>query len=79
MGQTLLSEKSPIDSKGETPVCIGRESNGVHAHHDVESTSERQAIRQDGDLAAVVQAWPTLPDAVKAGILATVNATKGQA
>ena len=30
----------------------------------------------DQDLAAVIQAWPTLPAALKAGILAMVKAAK---
>jgi hypothetical protein len=29
------------------------------------------------DLRAVVEAWPTLPDAIKAGMLAMVKAAKG--
>jgi hypothetical protein len=31
-----------------------------------------------GDLAAVVEAWPKLPDAIKAGILAMVKAASGK-
>lgn len=31
----------------------------------------------DPDLAAVVDAWPTLPEPIKAGILALVNASGG--
>jgi hypothetical protein len=31
------------------------------------------------DLAAVVKAWPALPEAVKAGIVAMVKASRGQA
>jgi len=31
----------------------------------------------DADLRAVLDAWPTLPAAIKAGILAMVKATKG--
>jgi hypothetical protein len=30
----------------------------------------------DPSLATVVEAWPTLPDAIKAGILAMVRAAK---
>ncbi|NOT02111.1 MAG: hypothetical protein HOP29_15975 [Phycisphaerales bacterium] len=30
----------------------------------------------DLELAAVVAAWPTLPDAIKAGIVAMVNAAR---
>jgi hypothetical protein len=31
----------------------------------------------DPELAAVVDAWPSLPAAIKAGIVAMVKATKG--
>jgi hypothetical protein len=31
----------------------------------------------DADLAVVVDAWPGLPEALKAGIVATVRAAKG--
>jgi hypothetical protein len=33
----------------------------------------------DPDLAAVVAAWPSLPEAMKAGIVAMVKATSGKA
>jgi hypothetical protein len=32
----------------------------------------------DPDLAAIVEAWPGLPEAIKAGILAMVKATAEQ-
>jgi hypothetical protein len=32
--------------------------------------------KTDSDLAAVVAAWPDLPEAIKAGILAMVKATR---
>ena len=35
-----------------------------------------ETIRNDADLRAVVDAWPTLPDAVKVGILAMVRASR---
>jgi len=34
-------------------------------------------LRKDTDLQAIIDAWSTLPDAVKAGILAMVKASKG--
>jgi hypothetical protein len=34
------------------------------------------ATLADPDLAAVVDAWPALPEAIKAGILAIVKATR---
>ena len=36
-------------------------------------------VPADGDLRAVVDAWPGLPEAIKAGILAMVRAAKGGA
>jgi hypothetical protein len=33
--------------------------------------------KTDPDLAAVVEAWPTLPAAIRAGILAMVKAASG--
>jgi len=35
------------------------------------------SVPADSNLARVVAAWPRLPDAIKAGILALVNATGG--
>ena len=35
-----------------------------------------QGAQGDAGLAAVVDAWPTLPEAIKAGILAIVRAAK---
>ena len=34
-----------------------------------------ESVQNDSDLTAVVSAWPTLPEAVKAGILAMVRAS----
>jgi hypothetical protein len=36
----------------------------------------QRAASNDPDLAAVVKAWPTLPEAIRAGILAMVKAAK---
>ncbi|MCH7685408.1 MAG: hypothetical protein IH899_01785 [Planctomycetes bacterium] len=37
-----------------------------------------QSALMDPDLRAVIEAWPELPDAVKAGILAMVRAAGGE-
>lgn len=34
------------------------------------------SLLSDGDLACLVDAWPTLPEATKAGIRAAINASK---
>jgi hypothetical protein len=36
----------------------------------------QRAASTDSDLAAMVDAWPTLPEAIKAGILALVKASR---
>ena len=36
------------------------------------------SLKVDGDLQAVVDAWDSLPDAVKAGIVAVVKAARGK-
>jgi hypothetical protein len=41
--------------------------------------AESEAVCPDSELKAVVDAWPTLPTAIKAGILAMIGTTaKGQ-
>ena len=39
-------------------------------------SSQQQNRTADTDLAAVIEAWPTLPDALRAGILAMVEAVR---
>ncbi len=39
--------------------------------------AETKVERLSPDLQALIDAWPTLPDAIKAGILAMVNAAAG--
>jgi len=40
---------------------------------------ETKTAHDDGDLQAIIDAWPTLPDAIRAGILAMVKAAGGSA
>jgi hypothetical protein len=37
-----------------------------------------QTRKLDDDLASVIDAWPTLPDALKAGILAMIDSARKQ-
>jgi hypothetical protein len=39
--------------------------------------AESEAVCPDSDLKAVIAAWPVLPDAIKAGILAMVRTASG--
>jgi len=68
MGVTGLEH--PADSTGNSAVRdqSSAESGAVGA----------QTAFADPDLAAVVEAWPSLPEAIKAGILAMIRAAGGE-
>ena len=57
-----LSEKTPIASTG------GAESGALQ--------DETEAV--DPDLAAIAEAWPMLPEAIRAGIMAMVRTAAGK-
>lgn len=57
-----------------TPVDAALASGQVSAP----KPPQREGAAVPADLAAVVEAWPALPGAVKAGIVALVRAAKGQ-
>jgi hypothetical protein len=65
----------PADSAGKSGISQqgGTESGPLGG--------DLASIRQpaDSDLAAVVEAWPDLPAAIRAGILAMIQAAKGDA
>ena len=51
------------------------EKKGVSDQSGAESGAQEAQL--DPELAAVVDAWPALPEAIKAGILAMVETTAG--
>jgi hypothetical protein len=65
------------NSKGKTQISesCGAESGARGNDSAPETVPE---TTPDPELAAVVRAWPTLPEPIRAGILAMVNATKGE-
>ncbi len=71
---------SPIVSAG-TGLELSHDSAGNFTIAD-QSGAESGALGAqnrpcDADLAEVVQSWPSLPDALRAGILAMVRAARG--
>ncbi len=74
--------------EGVEPPTVGSE---VRCHADVtaETTNDCESrdsvlpdslpdsLQSDPDLASIVRAWPTLPEPIRAGILATVRAVGG--
>jgi hypothetical protein len=60
----------PKPAKGETP-------HSSHKQTPVDPYSIHDACRTDPDLAAVVAAWPDLPEALKTGIVVMVKTASG--
>ncbi len=50
---------------------------GVSGQFPEDSEAPSHELPTDPDLAALIDAWPTLPRAVKAGIVAMVKAAGG--
>ena len=67
----LQSDGLPRKTRGKHHV-----SEGVGADAGAVETKNAHA---DPDLQAIIDAWPGLPEAIKAGILATVKAAGGTA
>lgn len=63
---------TPGNSKGKP-----QDGGAGDAKGDVMTSNGTTMPRWDADLASVVNAWPHLPKAVKAGIVAMVRAARG--
>jgi hypothetical protein len=68
----VTSWMSTMDSSAE--IDAGASANGVAKDPVVPDVVPKRRI--DPDLAAVIAAWPNLPNAVRAGILAMVKASQ---
>jgi hypothetical protein len=53
------------------------EGNGLRIAPGPGAAPAQRAAPDDPELAALVAAWPTLPEAIRAGILAMVRAAGG--
>ena len=65
--------RSPRENTGKTGPS---EQSGADSGADSGALDARE-VPLDSDLAAMVDAWPALPAAIKAGILARIRATGG--
>lgn len=72
MGVTGLER--PPQSSGNTAILTtgGTESGTLGAGND--PNANQQAMSLDRDLAAIIEAWPMLPPAIRVEILAMVKA-----
>lgn len=73
----------PSDPKSEEPITKPRQGNDFGASAECPQQKpqhpRRDSMRQrapEYDLQLIVEEWPALPDAIKAGIVALVKATK---
>jgi hypothetical protein len=58
----------------DAPIPPSRMDVKDRARKRTQIATESATAPAEPDLAAIVDAWPTLPDAIKAGILATIEA-----
>ena len=74
----VLAVSSPTDR----PTTLSRLEAAANGRQRLPTATESATARLPGigdpDLAAVVDTWPTLPEALKAGILAMVKAASGK-
>lgn len=66
----------PRDSAGKTPIpkAGGIKSGNNRAEGGSKVSPAAPAKTADPDLSAIIAAWPTLPAAIRAGVLALVKA-----
>jgi len=74
----VLSQLSyvPGEKKRDGRIWIRSTTKNTHTSADFETSGTESGTPEpfDTDLMAIVNAWPTLPDAMRSGILAMVNA-----
>ena len=70
------NEPTTYNRKSKTP--SSRPSSSTRKRADHASAIDPADAEPDAELQAVVEAWPTLPTAVRAGIVATVRAVTGE-
>ena len=68
----------PQNPKQETPVCVsgGAKSDAHSAPSAPNSPGNPPTPPTDPELAAIAAAWPDLPPAIRAGIVAMVKAAR---
>lgn len=70
----------PRESQQKTPASVsgGSKSGNIRADSGPATPPAKPTPPTDPELAAVVRAWPTIPQAVRAGIVAMVRAAGGE-
>ena len=71
-----MEQPTTYDRTSKPP--SSRPSSSTRNRVEHAATIDPADAEPDAELQAVVEAWPTLPKAVRAGILATVRAVTGE-
>lgn len=56
--------------------CDNNANDEAVSTYESAKTEVHQERHQDNELSAVIEAWPTLPEAVRVGLVAMVKAAK---
>jgi len=62
------------DGEGFEPLSLNAHQANSLRQSQNPSEARSEAVRANSDLAAVVKAWPTLSEPIKAGIMAMIRA-----
>jgi hypothetical protein len=72
------SQRIPIKSSGEDRIRTSSQIQGISIDPAIEGAESGALgtipVKIDSELSKLMDAWPMLPDAIKAGILAMVQA-----
>ena len=73
----LRTQEQSVASDGDKGVTSSLSAACTNACTSEAENANAETIAPD--LQAIIEAWPTLPESIKAGFLALVNAAKGVA
>jgi transcriptional antiterminator Rof (Rho-off) len=71
---TLVAQKT--DGEGFEAVCATGFPTNYLQQPPILVETESEAVTLDSDLIVIIEAWPVLSSAIKAGILAMIRAAK---
>jgi hypothetical protein len=78
LSQRARGHFAEADGKGFEPISNSSGNQGDSDESGAESGARGAQIKlKDPDLGAIIDAWPTLPEPIKAGILAMVRTASG--